>query len=134
MTATPTAVGNGSACSSPPPPSTGSAPTTPPPARPSPPSTANSLSGSGSTPPLPAGAHQHREHGELLRRQRQHRAVPSCRVSRDVQDDPVLLQHRRRRRSRPPGQRLHPRGQLGEGKRLGEVVVGAERQSVDAVA
>jgi len=52
---------------------------------------------------------------------------------RPVKRDPRPLEHRRQRGPCPAAERTHPRDELGEGERLGEVVVRAEVKAVHPV-
>ena len=65
---------------------------------------------------------------ELLAGQLDQLAVAGDRALGGVELDVAGGQHRRRRRRGATAERAHPRDQFGERERLGQVVVGAERQ------
>jgi hypothetical protein len=77
------------------------------------------------------GAQQLGQDRELLARQRHVAAVAGHLAAVGVKADAGALQDRRRGRPGAPSQRHHPRGQLRERERLGQVVVGAQGQPGD---
>jgi hypothetical protein len=78
-------------------------------------------------------AHEVLEQGEFLRRQLDQRLSPADGPRRRVQRQPGRLQPRGTLARPPPQQRADPCGQLGEGERLGQVVVRADIQPADTV-
>ena len=95
-------------------------------------SQARASSSSGDTT-VPARGEQQFEHGELLGGQIEPPAGavgdPPARVERQI----AAAHHRRERRLGAPRERADPRDQLGEGERLGQVVVGAQAEPGDAI-
>jgi len=81
----------------------------------------------------PLRGEQQLEHAELLRSQVQRSASPARAPPRRVEPQVTVLQHRRERRLGPAQQCPQPRHELGECERLGQVVVGAEAESVHPV-
>ena len=79
------------------------------------------------------GAEQVLEHGELLGAERQ--ALPAAAGEAVCGVDAQVAVHERGRQggAGAAGERPHPRDELGEGERLGQVVVGSEAEAVDAV-
>ena len=75
------------------------------------------------------GSQQFREYGELLLGQRYVATVPEHLVPGRIERDAGPAQHRRVGRATAPAQREHARGQLGEGERLGQVVVRAQTEA-----
>ena len=80
------------------------------------------------------GAHQQLEHGELLARELDVAPVAVGLAAVRVEAKVGELEHGWARRGRPAGQRAQAHHQLLEGERLGQVVVGAEREARDLVA
>ena len=79
------------------------------------------------------GAEQHLEDAELLRRQPEVAAGARGRPPRGVEPHVAAGQDGGARLPVAARQRVDARDQLGEPKRLGQVVVGSERQAVDHV-
>ncbi len=78
-------------------------------------------------------AHQQLEERHLLGRQRDlHIAAPRP-VPRRIQAQVADLEHRRARTAPTADQRAHPRRELGEAERLGQVVVGPGVQTAHPV-
>jgi hypothetical protein len=75
------------------------------------------------------GPQQLLQHQELLVAQAERAAVAGRLAAGRVEPDAVPLQHRRGGPVRPAGQRANPGDQLGQGERLGQVVVGAQLQT-----
>ena len=80
----------------------------------------------------PVSGHQHVQHTELFAGQRHQLPVPAGPAPRPVQRQ-LTAAHYRRNGRRPPAERVDPRDQLREVKRLGQVVIRAQIQPVDAV-
>src|SRR5215471_6302877 len=81
-----------------------------------------------------AGApHQHFEDREFFRGQRDRSACAGHPATRRIQREIVDSEHRRPCVARPPEQRADPRQKLGEGERLGEVIIGAGAQTLDPI-
>ena len=81
-----------------------------------------------------AGAQQGLQQGELLDRQVELPAVAGGGAAERVELDAGRAQRPGARGGPAAGQRADAQDQLGEVERLGEVVVGAQRQAADPVA
>jgi hypothetical protein len=80
------------------------------------------------------GAQQFGQHGELAVAQRDRPVAAANLPPGQVDAQVTAPDHRGQGGPGAPYQRVHPRRQLREGERLGQVVVGAQAQSGDAVA
>src|SRR3989475_4793889 len=81
--------------------------------------------------PISLMPHEVLEHGVFLRRELDALAVARHLAAAGVEQESIHLQRRRRDRLGPPSQRLHPRQQLLERERLGDVVVRPHAQRLD---
>jgi hypothetical protein len=81
----------------------------------------------------PASQHEHLEDTDLARRQLERFSGEQGAPSRGVERQRAMGQQRAAARLAAPDQRPHARLQLGEIERLGEVVVGAEVETLDPV-
>src|SRR5262249_40586244 len=77
--------------------------------------------------------HQQLKRPEFLRAERQRLAGPARGAPGWIEADAAMLEHGRQRWLRAAEQRANTRDQLGEGKRLRQVVISAELQAIDAV-
>ena len=76
---------------------------------------------------------QQLQHRELLARELHVAPVAVHLAPERIEPQVRELEHRRRGRRRAPGQRTQPYEQLGERERLGQVVVGPEREPIELV-
>src|SRR5215468_2865591 len=81
-----------------------------------------------------AGAEQDLQHGELLRVEREFPARPGDLPTGGVQPQVPVAQHRGKCGTGAPYQRPDPGHQFAEVEGLGQVVVGAQAEALDAVA
>jgi hypothetical protein len=79
------------------------------------------------------GRHQYLEHPEFLLGQVDEVAAADDLTPRRVECQPAPGENRRQGGTRPASERAHARDQLGKRERLGQVIVGAQVQSLDPV-
>ena len=80
-----------------------------------------------------AAEHQHFQHAELARRQLERFATQRCATAGGVELERAVREHRAAARLAAADQRAQARLELGQIEGLGEVVVGAEVEALDAL-